>query len=210
MKSINAKFSTENKKIGTSKVAESFRKMWAKNWEKLLYNPYYNLICNLDIDSWNDFGLILDNMVCSQYTEAEYEHIMDWQEPVFALKKLLSEYKKEYQEILSFAFKGHADYINSYLEEHNIQLINTGRDEWKIIRFVDYFLGDFGSDKVVFLHERYDGESGEFVMFDLSFVKECVKNNKIPDPPKVKIDRKWKKLARSLEDQEKQGSGSLI
>ena len=189
-----------------SKESQSFFKMWDKNWNKLIDNPYYRLVKNLDIDL-SEMHVVLDNCVCYFYQESEFEHRRnEWKSIEEAVSKC---YKGEQLKLVLFAYKGYADYINSYLGKHNIKLINTERDEWKTMRFMSHFLGDFKSDKVVFWHERSDNESGEFVQCDLSFVKKCLKYGNMPELPKIKIPNEWKKIAKACEVEEDAKSESV-
>lgn len=171
-----------------SAEAQSFFNMWDSNWKKLIDNPYYRLVSKLDVDL-SELSIVLDCEVCDTYQEFS-EKVKN-----YTVDKLVEQYE-EYQDLISFAYKGYAEHIKSYLDAHNIQLINTGRSEWKTMRFMSHFLGDFNNDKVVFWHTRNDEESGEFVVCDLSFVKKCVENNKMPDLPNVTIDPKWEKMAK--------------
>jgi len=190
-----------------SKESQSFFKMWDKNWKKLIDNPYYRLVDNLDIDL-SELFVVLDNYVCYFYQESDGEHRRnEWTSIEEAVSK---HYRGDQLKLVLFAYKGYADYINSYLDKHNIQLINTERDEWKTMRFISHFLSDFKSDKVVFWHERSDNESGEFVQCDLSFVKKCLKHGKMPELPKVKIPNEWKKIVKACKIEEDAKSESVM
>lgn len=176
-----------------SKQAQSFFKMWNETWKLLTDNPYYRLIHDLDVDL-SELADVVNNFVCHFYQEHDVDcRRYEWTSIEDAVSKY---YDGEQLKLVLFAYKGYADYINSYLDKYNIQLINTERDEWKTMRFMSHFLGDFKSDKVVFWHERSDNESGEFVQCDLSFVKKCVKNGKMPKIPSVKISIEWEKIAK--------------
>ncbi len=175
-----------------SEQSQSFFNMWSETWQLLIDNPYYNLIHDLDVD-FSELVEVVNNFVCYFYQENGGDYCRN---KLTTIEELVCNYDKEYQDLLTFAYKGYVDFINSYLDEHNIQLINTERDEWKTMRFMSHFLGDFKSDKVVFWHERSDNESGEFVQCDLSFVKKCVENRKMPKIPSVEIPIEWEKVAK--------------
>lgn len=175
-----------------SEQSQSFFNMWSETWQLLIDNPYYNLIHDLDVD-FSELVEVVNNFVCYFYQENGGDYCRN---KLTTIEELVCNYDKEYQDLLTFAYKGYIDFINSYLDEHNIQLINTERDEWKTMRFMSHFLGDFKSDKVVFWHERSDNESGEFVQCDLSFVKKCVENRKMPKIPSVEIPIEWEKVAK--------------
>lgn len=170
-----------------SKEFQSFFKMWQKTWEKLYNNQFYKLLSECDIDP-NDFNYIVKEKCEFLYIESKPQ--MKNYNTIKEMKKDLS---KNYQDLIEYATSNFYKHINSYLNSHNIKLINTERNEWKTMRFMSNFLGDFNSSKIIFWHFRRDEESGEFVEFDKDFVLKCIKNKKIPDLPKnIKIPKKWK------------------
>lgn len=190
-----------------SKEFVSFYKIWEKTWDKLAYNAYYRFVAKLDVDLC-DLCIVVDNEVCLSYKESDYDsQRYNWKSIRESVADL---YPKDYSDLVVLAFTAYAEHINSYLDKHNIQLINTGRSQWKTMRFMNHFLGDRNSSKVVFWHERHDGESGEFVMCDPSFVKKCIKKGKMPDVPSVKIPRKWKETAKAWKEAEETKGQKVI
>lgn len=163
---------TKNLILNRTDELNLFIEMWENTWQKLADNPYWKFAESLDLD-WVNGIEIFKAKVCLSLSDCEQELLPN------PKGENIAELTSDKEE--AFAYQGCAEFIDSYLKKHNIQLVDTGRNEWTIIRFMAFLLGDFNNAKVMLWHNRYDDESGEFAIFDRSFVDQCLKDGKLPD-----------------------------
>jgi hypothetical protein len=176
-------------------------KLWSKTWKSLVANPFSKLLKDVDFDE-NDFYNLVRHHCEHQYEDAADS---DKQE----IKDFVSAYNLDEQtkKLLTYSFFNYVEYINDYLDSFDIMLVNTGRDAWDTIRYMNHFMGDYNNTKVCLWHERYDNESGEFVVFNKNFVEKCLVNNSFPEiPNRTEPSKEYKDLAEMLRKQEKKRS----
>jgi hypothetical protein len=180
-----------------SKEFVKLNKLWTKTWKSLIINPFSKLLKDVDFDE-NDLYLLVKN-----YCEHHCEDVDQGFEA--NIKDIIKAYNfdDKTKKLLTYSFFNYVEYINDYLDSFNIMIVNTGRSEWDIIRYMDQFLGDIGSNKVCLWHERYDNESGEFVVFDKKFVEKCLVNNKFPELPRVEPSKEAKDLVKIITKENK-------
>lgn len=184
----------------SSKDFLKLHKLWAKTWKGLVDNPFSKLIKDVDFDQEDLLSLI------RHYCEHHYEDAFDRRDPGPEIKDIVNSYdlNDKTKKLLYYSFLNYVEYINDYLDSFNIVLVNTGRGEWNTIRFMNHFLGDINSNKVCLWHERYDTESGEFVVFDKALVEKCLNNNKFSElPNRVEPSQEYKDLAKIIEKENK-------
>jgi hypothetical protein len=181
-----------------SKEFTKLNRLWEKTWRSLVINPFSMLLKDVDFDE-NDFYLLVKNYCEYQYEDAEQGFKANIKDVVKAYN--LNDQTKK---LLNYGFLNYVEYINDYLDSFNIMLVNTGRGEWNTIRFMNHFLGDISNNKVCLWHERYDNESGEFVIFDKKFVEKCLNNNYFPElPNRVGPSKYYKDLAKTITKENK-------
>lgn len=178
-------------KLPDTSSNNAFLDMWKDTWQALHdKNPY--LVLMDDMDDFFDEDIIqrmVETQICFGY---DGQGIF-MSAPSGSLEKILEEYdhlKDEEKELLKFFCKGYVEYIKSYLDNHNIQMVHIdGDNTWDIVAFLHHFLQEPGNkkSKVAFYDERFNYENGEYIVCDTSFVEQCLKDNKMPDLPSAKM-----------------------
>jgi hypothetical protein len=175
-----------------SPSTDRLMELWSKKWLELCYeNVYFRAIEQaIDFLEVSDFYYdFLKNYIETDFCEYVGERLtsMDWDEDkcVRDIRDFLRSLPNVpenpiIEKHLLFSIKILHDYIKAYLDKHKITLVNTGRSEWKTIRFMSNF-PQLDTNFLLFWHERRDNESGEFVVLEKRFVHQCLKNDKFPD-----------------------------